>query len=204
MGVHNGNLLALIEPELLALAVTDDGRRVEPLDLADAAPFLLPSGRRSIVGSGPTSVRFVNRLDEPVQLFLLCGERRIGHGTIEPGEAQRPDTFINHAWIAVDEAGHEYGVFVARESPAIALIHSTMRKAGRSTDVAQDEVTEPNSRWDAFVEDYSIVLRADKDFDMLVIPSVGHGARGSPYGRRRTLDFLVEHLLESPPDPALD
>ncbi len=38
------------------------------------------------------------------------------------------------------------------------------------------------------------LIRADKDFDLLVIPGAGHGTGGTPYGRRRTWDFLVRHL----------
>jgi len=38
------------------------------------------------------------------------------------------------------------------------------------------------------------LIEADKDFDMLVIPSAGHGAAGTSYGRRRLQDFFVEHL----------
>ncbi|MEM6330080.1 MAG: prolyl oligopeptidase family serine peptidase, partial [Planctomycetota bacterium] len=36
------------------------------------------------------------------------------------------------------------------------------------------------------------LVKADKDFDMLVVPGGGHGA--GPYARRRTWDFLVEKL----------
>jgi dipeptidyl aminopeptidase/acylaminoacyl peptidase len=39
------------------------------------------------------------------------------------------------------------------------------------------------------------LIKADKDFDMLVIPGAGHGAAGTAYGRRRLQDFFVEHLL---------
>ncbi|MDJ0522936.1 MAG: prolyl oligopeptidase family serine peptidase [Planctomycetota bacterium] len=39
------------------------------------------------------------------------------------------------------------------------------------------------------------LIRADKDFDLLVIPGQGHGAAGTPYGRRRQADFFVRHLL---------
>lgn len=39
------------------------------------------------------------------------------------------------------------------------------------------------------------LVKADKDFDLLVMPGVGHGAAGTPYGRRRQKDFLVRHLL---------
>lgn len=39
------------------------------------------------------------------------------------------------------------------------------------------------------------LIKADKDFDLLVMPGVGHGAAGTSYGQRRTMDFFVRHLL---------
>ncbi len=38
------------------------------------------------------------------------------------------------------------------------------------------------------------LIRADKDFDLLVVPGGGHGAGGGPYGQRRQRDFFVRHL----------
>jgi len=38
------------------------------------------------------------------------------------------------------------------------------------------------------------LIAADKDFDFVTIPNVGHGAVGHPYGRRKLYDFLVRHL----------
>ena len=39
------------------------------------------------------------------------------------------------------------------------------------------------------------LIKADKDFDLLVIPGVGHGAGSGEYGSRRMNDFFVRHLL---------
>jgi dipeptidyl aminopeptidase/acylaminoacyl peptidase len=39
------------------------------------------------------------------------------------------------------------------------------------------------------------LVKADKDFDLLVVPGAGHGAAESPYGVRRRQDFFVRHLL---------
>lgn len=39
------------------------------------------------------------------------------------------------------------------------------------------------------------LIRADKDFEMLVIPGGGHGAGGAPYGRKRRIEFFARHLL---------
>lgn len=38
------------------------------------------------------------------------------------------------------------------------------------------------------------LIKADKDFDLLVMPGAGHGAGGGPYGERRKRDFFVRHL----------
>jgi dipeptidyl aminopeptidase/acylaminoacyl peptidase len=39
------------------------------------------------------------------------------------------------------------------------------------------------------------LIKADKDFDLLVVPGGGHGSAESPYGRRRRADYFVRHLL---------
>ena len=39
------------------------------------------------------------------------------------------------------------------------------------------------------------LIKADKDFELLVMPGQGHGVVGSPYGKRRLQDFFVRHLL---------
>jgi dipeptidyl aminopeptidase/acylaminoacyl peptidase len=39
------------------------------------------------------------------------------------------------------------------------------------------------------------LIRADKDFELIVIPGGGHGSGGGPYGSRRRNDFFVRNLL---------
>ncbi|WP_165063846.1 S9 family peptidase [Paludisphaera rhizosphaerae] len=39
------------------------------------------------------------------------------------------------------------------------------------------------------------LIKADKDFDLIVFPGADHGAGGGPYGDRRRRDFFVRHLL---------
>lgn len=48
------------------------------------------------------------------------------------------------------------------------------------------------------------LVKADKDFDLLVVPGKGHGVGETPYGKRRRRDFFVRHLLHVEPrrDPA--
>ncbi|MGE5294457.1 MAG: DPP IV N-terminal domain-containing protein [Solirubrobacterales bacterium] len=39
------------------------------------------------------------------------------------------------------------------------------------------------------------LVKADKDFDLLIVPGGGHGIGESPYANRRRMDFFVRHLL---------
>jgi hypothetical protein len=40
------------------------------------------------------------------------------------------------------------------------------------------------------------LVKANKDFDLLVVPGANHGVGGrSPYGLRRTRDYFVRNLL---------
>lgn len=43
------------------------------------------------------------------------------------------------------------------------------------------------------------LIKADKDFDLLVVPGGGHGIGSSRYGRRRTADYFVRHLWQIEP-----
>lgn len=43
------------------------------------------------------------------------------------------------------------------------------------------------------------LIKADKDFDLLVVPGHGHGVGETPYASRRRMDFFVRHLLDVEP-----
>jgi dipeptidyl aminopeptidase/acylaminoacyl peptidase len=46
------------------------------------------------------------------------------------------------------------------------------------------------------------LIKADKDFELLIVPGGGHGIAESPYGARRRSDFFVRHLLGVEPRQA--
>lgn len=39
------------------------------------------------------------------------------------------------------------------------------------------------------------LIKADRDFDLLVVPGKGHGVGETPYAKRRRRDFFVRHLI---------
>ena len=45
----------------------------------------------------------------------------------------------------------------------------------------------------------SALIKADKDFDFLMVPGAGHGVGETPYANRRRQDFFVRHLLDVEP-----
>ena len=54
-----------------------------------------------------------------------------------------------------------------------------------------DENVDPSST----MQVVNALIKADKDFDLLVIPGRGHGSAETPYGQRRRQDFFVRNLL---------
>ena len=46
------------------------------------------------------------------------------------------------------------------------------------------------------------MIKANKNFDLVVFPGGGHGIGESPYGKRRRNDFFVCHLHGVEPPPA--
>ena len=43
------------------------------------------------------------------------------------------------------------------------------------------------------------LIKANKDFDLLILPNAGHGAIFHPYFTRKTWDYFVKHLLGKEP-----
>jgi dipeptidyl aminopeptidase/acylaminoacyl peptidase len=43
------------------------------------------------------------------------------------------------------------------------------------------------------------LVKANKDFDLLILPNEGHGASLSPYAVRRKWDYFVRNLLGAEP-----
>jgi dipeptidyl-peptidase-4 len=49
------------------------------------------------------------------------------------------------------------------------------------------------------------LIRANKDFDLLIVPNAGHGTLLlSPYALRRSWDFLVRNLMHAQPPDGYD
>ncbi|MCD8533794.1 MAG: S9 family peptidase, partial [Verrucomicrobia bacterium] len=45
------------------------------------------------------------------------------------------------------------------------------------------------------------LIQAEKDFELLVLPNVGHGAAGTPYGWNKLKSFFKTHLIQPTHSP---
>ena len=54
-----------------------------------------------------------------------------------------------------------------------------------------DTNVDPASTWQVV----DALIKANKDFDLVVMPGAGHCISGTPYGRHRLMDFFVTQLL---------
>ena len=53
-----------------------------------------------------------------------------------------------------------------------------------------DKNVDPSSTYQVV----NALIRADKDFEFLMVPGAGHGVGESRYAARRRMDFFVRHL----------
>lgn len=110
---------------------------------------------------GETWVRFVNRLQEPVELFWVDGARnRKSYGTLGPGEDREQHTFAGHVWLVTTGSGRPAAVFRATEGRRDAVIDGTVtiersRRPRNGIEVGKS----PDGKWQAFVRDANLFVR---------------------------------------------
>ena len=141
-----------------------------PPTLGDLTPERRPRPSRR---TGPeTEITFVNRLDQPVQLFWLDDQgRRQPYGTLEPGARHVQHTYGGHVWLLTDTRGRTLAVFEATDTPATAVLDEdtlnrrgpprrrTPAPAGRPSMPAGERVTSPDGSLTAFIREHNIFLR---------------------------------------------
>jgi hypothetical protein len=92
---------------------------------APASAELLPARSctdevKSGVGP-PTTIRFANGTDRPVQVHWRSANGPIRYGKVEPGQTFDQGTYATHVWSVTDE-GTCLAVFVADATPRTALV----------------------------------------------------------------------------------
>ena len=95
----------------------------------------------------------------------------------------------NEAWMGwpVSKEAHDRSSNVAQAHRMQGHLLLTVGELDRNVDPAST------------MQVVDALIKADKDFELIVFPGAGHGAGGSAYGQRRRNDFFVRHLLHAEP-----
>lgn len=142
---RTGEKTALTEPPV---PISDTARRVRP--------------RPSRQAAGPrTSLTFINRLAEPVELFWLepSGSRR-SYGLIEPGQSRTQSTYAGHRFLLVTPSGREVACYEAQEHDTRAEISENLPPLDdeRPARRARPDSTETPRPYSLKVENHQLVL----------------------------------------------
>ncbi len=112
-----------------------------------------------------TEIVFINRREQAIELFWVPRSGKTqSYGKLAPGATHSQHSYAGHAWMTKDADGKRIAAFVAATSPGIAIVDevialpSTARKAPRSA----TNRPSPDGRWDVFIKDHNLYLRAVK------------------------------------------
>jgi len=137
---------------------------------------VLQKRRASRNGGGETSVRFVNRTDERLQLFWIDTEgRRRAYGKIGAGAQRDQHTYADHVWLVVNDAGRVRGIFVAVEEEGTAVIDGTfqLKAADRPVSRLSPSGQSPDGRWQVRIERHNLALRDTETDEQMVLSDTG-------------------------------
>ena len=165
-------------------------REIPPVKEESLPPLSIEDAPKASTRTGPeTSLTFVNRTPEEVELFWLNAEgQRQSYGKLNAGAERDQHTFAGHVWLATDAGGKTLAVFQAEERPGQAEIiiqpaaESPRRKYEARRGGPGSRETSPDGKWRAFVKDYNLMVRSLEDGEEVALSS--DGTKDDAYGDR--------------------
>jgi len=135
----------------------------------------------SSAGGEESSIRFINRLAEEVDLFWLePGGGRKAQGSIPAGGESELPTRAGHAWLVSAKNGRVIAVYDAEEEPGIAVLGDTSGSNGQGPrdrpSSRPEEARSPDSKWEVFVRGDNLFLRDTKEGGEQQVTYDGHPA----------------------------
>jgi dipeptidyl-peptidase-4 len=119
-----------------------------------------------------TSIHFINRLDQEVDVFWLDQDAaRQPYGSLKPTEERDQNTYVGHAWLITAHNGDVLAVFDATKREGVAIIGQTptnaappvTRRQARAGRTASEKILSPDHRWEVFARDFNLFLRNTSD-----------------------------------------
>ncbi len=161
-----------------------------------------------------SEVQFFNERPGPIEIFWLDSDGGAhSYGRIEPGASHRQHTFGGHVWEVRDEEGRRLAVYEAADRPGRAVVDASLP---RPEEQRPPRGSSPDGRWQAFVRDHDLFLRALETGELRRLSTDGSAEDAyngrfhwSPDSsrlvamRRRPGQGRMVHVVESSPDDQL-
>ena len=146
----------------------------------------LTSIQRSSGQGEDTYLRFVNQLDESVDIFWVAGDgSRRKYADLAPGKSHDQHTFGGHVWLVMNKKNKPVAVFRATNQNRDAVIDGTVEikerseRRQRSQLRRKPESQSPDGKWSASIVNNNIQLRELKTDETFSLS--GNGTDENPY-----------------------
>jgi dipeptidyl-peptidase-4 len=113
-----------------------------------------------------TSITFINRTDEAVDIYWIDTERQRKHyTTVAAGDQHRQHTFAGHVWLVTDKNGQPLLTFMAEEQVADAVIdeetikEAANRRPQRGPRGPRSQAQSPDGKWSASIKEHNLYIR---------------------------------------------
>ena len=124
---------------------------------------VLDEPRPSWLTGEETSLRFINRTKETVQVFWLDTDGgRKAYATLKPDEEHEQHTFAGHVWLVTSADGKTLGIFEATEAAGRAVVDGVRAPKPNqrpSPSRGNSNADSPDGKWTALVKEHNVVLR---------------------------------------------
>jgi dipeptidyl aminopeptidase/acylaminoacyl peptidase len=140
----------------------------------------------SIRSSNETSITFINRTKDVIQVYWVDYESKRRHyAKIEVDGQHEQHTYTGHVWLVTDKAEKRLAVFVATEDASNAVIDAnSVNKAEtkRKTRAQRQRGMSPDGKWRAFIKEYNLYVRNLENDEDIALSS--DGSAEDPYSKR--------------------
>lgn len=117
-----------------------------------------------------TSITFMNRTTEDIEIYWIDSERQRRHyASVPPRGEHRQHTYAGHVWLVTEKTGKRGAVFVASEEPIEAVVDEESLRdlrddGGRGRrGGGERRARSPDGKWSAFIRDYNLYVRNRDD-----------------------------------------
>ncbi len=146
------------------------------------------SPRRSTDTGEDTSIRFINELDSPIELFWIdAAARSTSYGKIEANQSRDQHTFAGHLWMIKNARGDVLGYVRGEADPLEAVFDKSVpvMEPGRSQrpNRRRDTSSSPDGNWSAEIKRGQVEVRrghnGDESGEAIVLTN--DGTETDPY-----------------------